>query len=102
MAGQNAHEGIYMRVPVFLPNWFVVTHCSECIFMAHELPITATHCVTSSSFLLDLFQAAAEHAELVQSVKQALESTDKSLEEMKLEVAKEHKGKLLIFFLIND
>ena len=49
-----------------------------------------------------LFQVDAEHAEHVQSVKQALESTNKNLEEMKLGAAKEHEGKLLIFFLTND
>ena len=102
MAGQNAHEGIYMWVPVFQPNLFVAIRCSECVSMAHELPTTATRCVTSNSFLLNLFQVAAEHVEHVQSVKWALESTDESLEEMKLEASKEHEGKLLIFFLTND
>ena len=51
MAGQNAHEGISTWVPVFPPNFFIVTCCSECVFMAHELPATVTCCITSNSFL---------------------------------------------------
>ena len=39
---------------------------------------------------------AAEHAEHVRSVKRALESTDKSLEDLQAAAAKEHEGNLLI------
>ena len=40
---------------------------------------------------------AAEHTEHVRSVQRALESTDKSLEDLQAAAAKEHEGNLLIF-----
>ena len=40
---------------------------------------------------------AAEHAEHVRLVQRALESTDKSLEDLQAAAAKEHEGNLLIF-----
>ena len=45
---------------------------------------------------------AAEHAEHVCSVQRALESTDKSLEDLQSAAAKEHEGNVLIFPKMND
>ena len=98
VAGQNAHKGIYTWVPVFPSNLFIATRCSKCVFIVHRLSTTVTCCVISDLLLLHLFQAAAEHAEHVQSVKRALELTDKSPEKMKMEATKEHEGNLLISF----
>ena len=52
-------------------------------------------------FLFFFFKAAAEHAEHVRSVKRALESTDKSLEDLQAAAAKEHEGNLLIMKFFN-
>ena len=79
-----------------ISDWFLVTHHSKHFKVSiSNLLQQLTVLLFKIIFLIHVFiflKAAAEHAEHVHSIKRGLESTDKSLEEMKAEAAREHKG----------
>ena len=102
----NAARGNLYAGTSFPTNFDFSDSLQRVFLLGSWVLATATRCnvpqfiIFNHFYLFFFFKVAAEHAEHVCSVKRALESTDKSLEDLQAAAAKEHEGNLLISYIL--